>query len=197
MTKKNSKQAKNKTCKKKGVKKLFVAQICSALLHCFFKANQLYQLFSFPWARLGFRILWFGEIIFTSICAESASNTLNHVQFSYLLLNLRKLGTVHCYNANWKNYALWKKNSLKVRNFSKCSATVHVIPSIHVFKCWQRETIGLVDGYNRINQVISLQSININNIGPPYNKHLRKMDCVSFEIWFYFWKTDACFKLLY
>lgn len=96
-----------------------------------------------------------------------------------------------------KNYALWKKNSLKVRNFSKCSATVHVIPSIHLFKCWQKETIGLVDGYNRINQVISLQSININNIGSPYNKHLRKMDCVSFEIWFYFWKTDACFKLLY
>lgn len=81
--------------------------------------------------------------------------------------------------------------------FSKCSATVHVIPSIHLFKCWQKETIGLVDGYNRINQVISLQSININNIGPPYNKHLRKMDCVSFEIWFYFWKTDACFILLY
>lgn len=66
-----------------------------------------------------------------------------------------------------KNYALWKKNSLKVRNFSKCSATVHVIPSIHLFKCWQRETICLVDGYNRINQVISLQSININNIRPP------------------------------
>lgn len=106
-------------------------------------------------------------------------------------------GTVHCYNANWKITHFEKRIHWKCVIFSKCSATVHVIPSIHVFKCWQRETIGLVDGYNRINQVISLQSININNIGSPYNKHLRKMDCVSFEIWFYFWKTDACFKLLY
>lgn len=94
---------------------------------------------------------------------------------------------INCYNANWKITHFEKRIHWKCVIFSKCSATVHVIPSIHVFKCWQRETIGLVDGFNRINQVISLQSIT--------NIYVRWT--VSFEIWFYFWKTDACFKLLY